>query len=167
MELLGIIQMRDEFINASKTEELRSMNQHIREIRGAILNKPFTIYFNEKSDSVELTGVDTLVTEALKIISDSASQALSGLSQELTTTLDAAFSYLPDKPVGAGDGWTKNAKVGELDLKLGYNVKSVQADSICILAAGSEVHKEYNLAVSQKRSVTIDARTGLLMMSDM
>jgi hypothetical protein len=166
----------DEFIKASKREEERIVNQGMREFADAMQNKPFTIYFNEKSVSVEVTGIDTLVTEALKMISDSDALDLDAYGQDVRSTINnaavagyvkEAFSYLPGKPVGRGDGWSKNIKVANTDLKLGYLVKSVQGDSIGIEAEASTENNEYKLAVSQKGNLTIDAKTGLLIRSVM
>jgi hypothetical protein len=166
----------NEFIKASKTEEERIVNQGMRELADAMQNKPFTIYFTERSVSVEVTGIDTLVTEALKMISDSDALDLDAYGQDVRSAINneavaryvkEAFSYLPGKPVGRGDGWSKNIKVANTDLKLGYLVKSVQSDSIGIEAEASTENNEYKLAVSQKGNLTIDARTGLLVRSAM
>jgi hypothetical protein len=165
------------FIKAGGSEEIRNENQHTREFRGAMLNKPFTIYVDERSGSVKITGIDTLVTEALKNVISSNAEYLEGYSkgirsvvnnEEMESNLEAVFNYLPGKPVGTGDGWTKNIKVEETDLKLGYIVKSIQSDSIGILAvAPPVVNNEYQVAVAKKGNLTIDARSGLLIHSTM
>jgi hypothetical protein len=163
----------EEFVKASNVEELRNANQNFKEFNGALLNKPFTIYVNERSGSVEVTGIDSLVTEALKDVSASNAIYLEGFSkgirsvfnnEALTATLEAAFNYLPGKLVGTGDGWTKSIKEMETNLKLGYIVKSVQPDSIGIqVVAGPVVNNEYKVTVGKKGNITIDTKTGVLM----
>lgn len=164
-------------INASKIAAVRSTNQHYKEFNGAMLKKPFTIYIEELSGSVEVTGIDTLVTEALKNVSISDAAYLDGFSQGVRSvcnneamkgTLEAALNYLPGKPVGTGDGWTKNIQVEGTNLKLGYMVKSVQPDSIGVMAIASAVeNSEYHVTVSKKGNLTIDGKTGLPIRSVM
>jgi hypothetical protein len=165
------------FVKVSTVEEIRNANQYFKEFNGALLNKPFTIYINERSGTLEVTGIDTLVMEALKNVSilnaafrDGFSKGIRSVfnNEALKTTLEATFNYLPGKPVGAGDGWTKSIKEMETDLKLEYMVKSVQSDSIGILAvAPPVVNNEYKVTVGKKGNLTIDAKSGVLVRSVM
>ena len=165
----------DEFINASRTEDERSQNQTSKELLEGMLHKPFTIYINERSGRVVVTGIDTLVTEALKGLSISDPQYREGYGQGIRTVynnemmagrLVSAFNYIPGKPVNIAAGWTKNVGVEGILFKVGYAIKSMQPDSISILAEPSPlVNTKIHISTSRKGNLTIDAKTGLLIRS--
>lgn len=165
----------DEFIGQSKTEALRSDNIRTRQFKEATLSKPFTIYFNESNGGFEVTGIDTLVEDALKHVKGADAEFMAGYAEgvrsvcnnkELKDKLEAAFRYVPGKPVGIGEGWSKT-EVQEIGtLKVGYVMKSVQQDSIGILVLSAPVvNKEYGLSVVKKGNLVVDAKTGLLIRS--
>ena len=165
----------DEIIALSKTEALRNDNIRHRQFKEATLGKPFTIYFNESNGGFEVTGIDTLVERALQQVKGADAAYIAGFAEgirsvfnnkELKDKLETAFSYLPGKPVGVGDGWSKNEVQEMGTLKVGYVIKSAQPDSIGILVLSTPaVNKEYGVSVVRKGNLVVDAKTGLLVRS--
>lgn len=165
----------DEIIGLSKTEALRSDNIRTRQFKEATLHQPFTIYFIESNGGFEVTGIDTLVENALKNVKGTDAEYMAGFAEgvrsvvnnkELKNKLETAFGYVPGKPVGAGEGWTKNEVQEMGTLKIGYVMKSAQQDSIGILVLSAPVvNKEYGVSIVKKGNLVVDAKTGLLIRS--
>ncbi|SHN46131.1 DUF6263 family protein [Chitinophaga sp. CF418] len=167
--------MPDQFIKTSNGEKEQFLNLHYRQFNDALIGQAFTIYFDESNAGIKVTGVDTITDNALdKVQIDDAEykegfrQGVKSMSnnEEIQKQLEAAFDYLPGKPVGIGDGWTKNKPLEMATLKLGYVVKSIQPDSMAVLLISSPViNNDYQMSVGMQGNLTIDAKTGLLIHS--
>jgi hypothetical protein len=170
-------EMPDLFINASHNDKERSQDQASKEFLAEMLNKPFTIYINEKTGRIEVTGIDTLVKEALKEVTVSDANYLKGYKEGVQKTysnvmmmerLVSAFNYVPAKPENLADGWFKNVAVGGIVFRVKYNIQLKQPDSISILAEPVRLvnHKRY-IATNRMGNVVIEAKTGILIRSSM
>lgn len=163
-----------EFVVKSTTDELHQQNDLLRKLGEGMLGKTFTVYINSDWQVDEVTGVDTLINNALASMGeeDPALQSFGKTArgtvnnEEIRKIFDAALSYIPEEAVGVGDKWSKdeNHQVGPL--KVDYSVKSEEGDNMeIVVSSASAINNDIQASYSRKGTITVDTKTGLVVRS--
>lgn len=163
-----------EFVVKSTTDELHQQNDLLRKLGEGMLGKTFTVYINSDWQVDEVTGVDTLISNALASIGEedpalqSFGKTIRGTvnNEEIRKIFDAALSYIPEEAVGVGDKWSKdeNHQVGPL--KVDYSVKSEEGDNMeIVVSSASAINNDIQASYSRKGTITVDTKTGLVVRS--
>lgn len=163
-----------EFVVKSTSEELHQQNDLLRKLGEGMLGKSFTVYINSDWQVDEVTGVDTLINNALAGMGEDG-PALQSFgktvratvnNEEIRKIFDAALSYIPEEAVGVGDKWSKdeNHQVGPL--KVDYSVKSEEGDNMeIVVSSASAINNDIQASYSRKGTITVDTKTGLVVRS--
>jgi hypothetical protein len=164
-----------EFVVKSTSSELHQQNDQLRKLSEGMLGKSFTVYFNADWRVDRVTGMDTLINNALDGMEDedpaviqSYGKTVRGMinNEEIGKVFDAAFSYIPEGEVGIGDKWStdENHQVGPLRVE--YSVKAEEGNEMEItVSSPSAVNNEIQASYSRKGTITVDIKTGLLLRS--
>jgi hypothetical protein len=164
-----------EFVIKSTTDELHTQNDRLRKLGEGMLGKSFTVYINADWTVDQVTGVDTLINNALAGMNEEDPARIQGFekstrgtvnNEEIKKIFEAAFSYIPEEAVGVGDKWSKDDIHNVGSLKVDYAVKSEEANNMEItVSSAAAVNNDIQVSYSRKGTITVDTKTGLLLHS--
>ncbi|TWV91990.1 DUF6263 family protein [Chitinophaga pinensis] len=165
----------NEFVVKSTSEDLHLQNDRLRKLGEGMLGKSFTIYITPDWHVDQVTGVDTLVNNALAGMEEDDASIAQGFgktmrgtisNEELRKVFDDALAYIPDAEVGVGDKWSKegNHQIGALQVD--YAVKSDDGNHMEIaVSSGTAINSDIQASYSRKGTITVDVKTGLVTQS--
>jgi len=160
-----------EFVAKSTTDELHHQNDQLRKLGEAMIGKSFTVYLTDDWKVDVITGVDTLIDEALAGMGEedaafAKTTKASITNEEIGKIIGTAFTYIPDDAVGTGDKWSKDENHHVGALKVEYTVKAEEGSNMEItVSSPSVMNSEIQATYSRKGTYTVDTRTGLLVQS--
>lgn len=164
-----------EYVVKSLNDDLHAQNDRLRKLCEGMMGKSFTLYFDDNLRINKVTGVDTLIENALIGMDEQASPALQSFqkttrgtinNEEIWKVFDGAFVYIPDEAVGTGDKWSKDENHNVGPLKVNYVVKSEEDSNMEIaVSSAAAINSDIQVSYSRKGTITVDTKTGLLVQS--